>query len=143
MSAAHKFVFLFFLKYPKIYFLKIIYEPQSGERIGYSFQKQINYPYKCPPPRILLIHQGNTQIGKKLVNCSYFSSFLFLFYFKMEMKKFACAVLVIAASMSVALAHVDHEAPAPAPASDATVALPTLGSLLGASLVSIIALYRH
>ena len=61
----------------------------------------------------------------------------------MEMKKFACAALVVAASMSAAFAHADHEAPAPAPASDATAALPTLGSLVGASLLSILALYMH
>ncbi|KAM7474561.1 hypothetical protein LguiB_021804 [Lonicera macranthoides] len=46
-----------------------------------------------------------------------------------------------AASMSAALAQID--APAPAPASDASVALPALGSLVGASLLSIVALYLH
>ncbi|KAM7474550.1 hypothetical protein LguiB_021793 [Lonicera macranthoides] len=59
----------------------------------------------------------------------------------MEMKKIACAALVAAASMSAAVAHV--EAPAPAPASDATVALPVIGSLVGASLLSVFALYMH
>ncbi|KAM7470306.1 hypothetical protein LguiA_008489 [Lonicera macranthoides] len=59
----------------------------------------------------------------------------------MEMKKIACAALVAAASMSAVLAQT--EAPAPAPASDATAALPALGSLVGASLLSIVALYMH
>ena len=59
----------------------------------------------------------------------------------MEMKKIACAVLVAAASMSAAVAQI--EAPAPAPASDATVALPAIGSLIGASILSVFALYMH
>ncbi|KAM7474562.1 hypothetical protein LguiB_021805 [Lonicera macranthoides] len=59
----------------------------------------------------------------------------------MEMKKIACAALMAAASMSTVLAQT--EAPAPAPASDATAALPALGSLVGASLLSVVALYMH
>ncbi|KAM7474551.1 hypothetical protein LguiB_021794 [Lonicera macranthoides] len=59
----------------------------------------------------------------------------------MEMKKIACAALIAAASMSAALAQT--EAPAPAPASDATAALPALGSLVGASLLSVFALYMQ
>lgn len=59
----------------------------------------------------------------------------------MEMKAIACATLVAAASMSATLAQV--EAPAPAPASDAYAVLPALGSLVGASLLSIFALYMQ
>ncbi|KAM7470292.1 hypothetical protein LguiA_008475 [Lonicera macranthoides] len=59
----------------------------------------------------------------------------------MEMKKIACAALVAVVSMSAALAQT--EAPAPAPASAATVALPALGSLVGASLLSVFALYMQ
>lgn len=59
----------------------------------------------------------------------------------MEMKKFVCAALVAAASVSAVMAH---EAPAPAPApSAATAALPALGSLVGASLLSFFAYYMH
>ncbi|CAL5379884.1 unnamed protein product [Camellia sinensis] len=58
----------------------------------------------------------------------------------MEMKKVACATLVAAASMSAALAA---GSPAPAPTSDATAALPAVGSLIGASIVSFFAFYMH
>ncbi|GMP41804.1 hypothetical protein ACSBR2_017420 [Camellia fascicularis] len=58
----------------------------------------------------------------------------------MEMKKIACAALVAAASMSAALAA---DSPAPAPTSDATAALPVVGSLIGASIVSFFAFYMH
>ncbi|VVB06069.1 unnamed protein product [Arabis nemorensis] len=70
----------------------------------------------------------------------------------MEMKKIACGVLFAAASMTAvmaldinnAMAPVDMEAPAPAPAaSAASVALPALGSLVGASLVSLFSYYLH
>lgn len=57
----------------------------------------------------------------------------------MEMKKFVCAALVAAASVSAVMAH---EAPAPAP-SAATAALPAIGSLVGASLLSFFAYYMH
>ncbi|CAI9103119.1 OLC1v1001560C1 [Oldenlandia corymbosa var. corymbosa] len=60
----------------------------------------------------------------------------------MEMKKIACAALVAAASMSAVLAL---EAPAPAPAahSGADAALPAVGTLVGASLLSFFAYYMH
>ncbi|KAM7509017.1 hypothetical protein LguiA_019470 [Lonicera macranthoides] len=63
----------------------------------------------------------------------------------MEMKKVACAALVVAASMCTAMAEIETPAPAPAPApaSHATVALPALGSLVGASLVSFFAFYMN
>ncbi|XP_017976623.1 PREDICTED: arabinogalactan peptide 23 [Theobroma cacao] len=59
----------------------------------------------------------------------------------MDMKKISCAVIVAAASMSAVLASTDN-APAAAPgpaASAASSALPVLGSLVGASLVSFFA----
>ena len=58
----------------------------------------------------------------------------------MEMKKVACAVLVAAASMSAVMAQ-EVAAPAPSPTSDASTGLPFVGSLVGASLVSLIAFY--
>lgn len=59
------------------------------------------------------------------------------------MKKISCAVLVVAAvSMSSALAAASP-APAPGPSSDATAALPVIGSLVGASLVSFFAYYLN
>nr|GMD90010.1 arabinogalactan protein 23-like [Ipomoea batatas] len=66
----------------------------------------------------------------------------------MEMKKIACAALVAAAaSMSVAMATDAASTPAaasaPSPASDAVAALPAIGSLVGASLVSFFAIYMH
>ncbi|KAH7863558.1 hypothetical protein Vadar_019112 [Vaccinium darrowii] len=57
----------------------------------------------------------------------------------MEMKKIVCAALVAAASVSAVLAQ---EAPAPAP-SAASAALPAVGSLVGASLLSFFAYYMH
>lgn len=67
----------------------------------------------------------------------------------MEMKKIACAVLVAAASMSAVLAS---EGPAMAPSptttggaahSAANAALPAVGTLVGASLLSVFAYYLH
>ncbi|KAF8022300.1 hypothetical protein BT93_G2449 [Corymbia citriodora subsp. variegata] len=58
----------------------------------------------------------------------------------MEMKKIACAVLFAAASVSAVMAQ---EAPAPSPTSGASVSLPVVGSMVGASLVSFIAYYLH
>ncbi|KAL0786161.1 hypothetical protein Bca101_002407 [Brassica carinata] len=53
----------------------------------------------------------------------------------MEMKTIACGVLFAAASMTTVMAT-DVGAPAPGPAaSGASVAVPALGSLVGASLV--------
>merc|ERR1712176_1243855 len=60
---------------------------------------------------------------------------------KMEMKKIACAVLVAAASMSAVLA--ESPAPAPEAASSAYAALPTVGTIVGASLASFFAYYMH
>lgn len=61
----------------------------------------------------------------------------------MEMKKIACVVFVAAASMSAVMAQSPEASPAPAPASDAIAALPALGSLVGASIMSFFALYTH
>ncbi|KAJ1259154.1 hypothetical protein BS78_10G132400 [Paspalum vaginatum] len=55
----------------------------------------------------------------------------------MEMKKVACAILV-AASATVALAA---EAPAPAPTSASSAAIPAVGAVLGASVLSFFAYY--
>ncbi|XP_038724168.1 arabinogalactan protein 23-like [Tripterygium wilfordii] len=60
----------------------------------------------------------------------------------MEMKKVACAVLFAAASIS-AVAASESPAAAPAPHNAASVSLPAVGSLVGASLVSFVAYYLH
>ncbi|KAK4757934.1 hypothetical protein SAY87_019235 [Trapa incisa] len=64
---------------------------------------------------------------------------------RMEMKKIACAVIfAAAASMSaVVAAEVPSAAPAPSPSSGAAAALPAVGSLIGASVVSLAAYYLH
>ncbi|KAL7168945.1 hypothetical protein ACSBR2_034052 [Camellia fascicularis] len=59
----------------------------------------------------------------------------------MDMKKIACAVLISAASMSAVFAEVSS--PAPAPTSDAALALPVVGSLVGASVLSFFAMYLN
>ncbi|KAI3982287.1 hypothetical protein MKX01_037820 [Papaver californicum] len=60
----------------------------------------------------------------------------------MDMKKISCAVLIaVAASMNVALAVEEVNAPAPAPINAAALNVPFLGSLVGASLVSILGFY--
>ncbi|OAY40050.1 arabinogalactan protein 23-like [Manihot esculenta] len=62
----------------------------------------------------------------------------------MEMKKIACAIIFTAASMSAVMAvevPSPSPSPAPAPTSAATANLPVVGSLIGASLASLIALY--
>ncbi|PSS10002.1 Arabinogalactan peptide 23 like [Actinidia chinensis var. chinensis] len=60
----------------------------------------------------------------------------------MEMKKIAFATLVAAvASMSAAMGATDS--PAPAPANDATASFPTIGTLVGASLLSFFTYYMH
>ncbi|PIN18772.1 hypothetical protein CDL12_08558 [Handroanthus impetiginosus] len=62
----------------------------------------------------------------------------------MDMRKIAYAALIAAASMSaVATAGVHTDAPAPAPSNDAITALPVVGSLVGASVLSFFALYMH
>lgn len=62
----------------------------------------------------------------------------------MEMKKIAYAVIFAAASMSaVVAAEGPSAAPAPSPTSDAAAALPAVGSLIGASIVSLVACYLH
>ncbi|CDP07754.1 unnamed protein product [Coffea canephora] len=61
----------------------------------------------------------------------------------MEMKNIACAVLVAAASMSAVLAESQAPAPAPAAANNAYAALPAVGTIVGASLVSFFAYYMH
>ena len=61
----------------------------------------------------------------------------------MEMKKIACGVVLAAASMTAVMAA-EVGAPAPGPAaSGASVAVPALGSLVGASLVSLFAYYLN
>ena len=84
---------------------------------------------------------------------------------KMEMKKIACVMIFVAASMSVVMASATNaahstpashteapghaEAPASAPTPDgaatsgAVAAMPSLGSLVGASLLSLVAYYLH
>ncbi|RZC77459.1 hypothetical protein C5167_045876 [Papaver somniferum] len=60
----------------------------------------------------------------------------------MDMKKISCAVLIaVAATMNVALASEEVHAPAPAPTNAAGLNVPVLGSLVGASLVSILGFY--
>ncbi|KAI3984363.1 hypothetical protein MKX01_011317 [Papaver californicum] len=60
----------------------------------------------------------------------------------MDMKKITCAVLIaVAATMNVALAAEEVIAPAPAPINAAALNVPVLGSLVGASLVSILGFY--
>ncbi|XVE76702.1 hypothetical protein DITRI_Ditri13aG0002700 [Diplodiscus trichospermus] len=61
----------------------------------------------------------------------------------MEMKKTACAILFAAASMSAVMAEVAAPAPAPTATSDASASLPVVGSIVGASVVSIIAYFLH
>ncbi|KAF5752668.1 hypothetical protein HS088_TW01G00584 [Tripterygium wilfordii] len=60
----------------------------------------------------------------------------------MEMKKVACAVLFAAASISAVMAS-ESPAEAPAPHNGASMSLPAVGSLVGASLVSFVAYYLH
>lgn len=60
----------------------------------------------------------------------------------MEMKKIACGVVFVAASMTAVMAA-EVGAPAPGPSSGASVAVPALGSLVGASLVSFFAYYLN
>ncbi|KAE9617307.1 hypothetical protein Lalb_Chr03g0033991 [Lupinus albus] len=55
----------------------------------------------------------------------------------MEMKKVACAVLFAAASISAVAAAAEVPAPAPGPSSGAT----TIGSFIGASVLSFVAYY--
>ncbi|KAI3982286.1 hypothetical protein MKX01_037819 [Papaver californicum] len=61
----------------------------------------------------------------------------------MDMKKISCVVLlVVATSMNAALVGATNvQAPAPAPISGVAVAMPVVGSLVGASLVSFFAFY--
>lgn len=59
------------------------------------------------------------------------------------MKKISCVVLIAAASMSAALAAEEVLAPAPGPSSAAQATLPVLGSLVGASVLSFFAFYKH
>ncbi|KAI3448909.1 hypothetical protein Pfo_005574 [Paulownia fortunei] len=64
----------------------------------------------------------------------------------MEMKKIACTALIAAAaSMSAAVATTiaDAPTPTPVPISDAVVALPAVGSFVGATILSFFALYMH
>ncbi|KAG7025661.1 Arabinogalactan peptide 23, partial [Cucurbita argyrosperma subsp. argyrosperma] len=61
----------------------------------------------------------------------------------MEMKKIACAALFAAATVTAVVASDESLSPAaaPGPSSAASAALPALGSLVGASLVSFVAFY--
>ncbi|CAK9310258.1 unnamed protein product [Citrullus colocynthis] len=63
----------------------------------------------------------------------------------MEMKNFACAALFAAATLSAAVAADESLSPAaaPGPSSAASAALPALGSLVGASLVSFVAYFLN
>lgn len=67
---------------------------------------------------------------------------------RMEMKKIALAALFIAASMIAALAHEGHDhdlspAASPEQSGGASADLTLVGSLIGASLASLIAYYLH
>ncbi|KAG9133847.1 hypothetical protein Leryth_017939 [Lithospermum erythrorhizon] len=63
----------------------------------------------------------------------------------MEMKKVAFTILIAAASISAAVAANGSpvSAPAPAPTSDAITALPAVGSLVGATILSFFAICMH
>ncbi|KAL8495981.1 hypothetical protein ACS0TY_019919 [Phlomoides rotata] len=61
----------------------------------------------------------------------------------MDMKRIAYTALIAAASMSAAATAAVTEAPAPGPSADAVVALPAVGSLVGASILSFFALCMH
>ncbi|KAH7560557.1 hypothetical protein JRO89_XS10G0042900 [Xanthoceras sorbifolium] len=78
-----------------------------------------------------------------LVGASVLSLFALCFHYlpTMDMKKISCTVLIVAASMTnVALASRDVLAPAPAPAGEASGASAAVGSLVGASVLSLFAL---
>ncbi|KAL7158145.1 hypothetical protein ABFS83_02G122300 [Erythranthe nasuta] len=61
----------------------------------------------------------------------------------MDMRKIAYAALIAAVSVSAVVAA-ESPAPAPGPTSDAAVAaLPAVGSLVGASILSFLAFYMH
>ncbi|XP_022980143.1 arabinogalactan peptide 23-like [Cucurbita maxima] len=59
----------------------------------------------------------------------------------MEMKNIACTALFTAAAVTAVVASDESHSPAaaPGPSSAASAALPALGSLIGASLVSFVA----
>ncbi|XWS32548.1 hypothetical protein CRYUN_Cryun23aG0167300 [Craigia yunnanensis] len=61
----------------------------------------------------------------------------------MEMKKSACAVLFAAASLTAVMAEVASPAPAPTATSDASASFPVVGSIVGASVASLIAYFLH
>lgn len=96
-------------------------------------------------PSIFLRLQTPYQI--KAGSAKFFLSFIRVYFAvhcpkkkEMEMKKIACAILFAAASVSAVMAD-EVAAPAPSPASGASASLPIVGSLVGASLASFIALY--
>ncbi|KAJ7972247.1 Arabinogalactan peptide 23-like [Quillaja saponaria] len=63
----------------------------------------------------------------------------------MDMKKISCVALVAAASLSAALAATEVPAPAPGPGvktSGSSATLPIFGSLVGASILSFLALFQ-
>ncbi|GAB2295524.1 hypothetical protein Dimus_029689 [Dionaea muscipula] len=90
-------------------------------------------------------------IAKIISSTNELINFLAIFNKKKErkMNKFCCGVLVAAAaSLSVALASESSmsldSAPAPAPSSGSPSTVPAImGSMLGASLVSLAAYYLH
>lgn len=60
------------------------------------------------------------------------------------MKKIICSVLIGAASMSAAMAQLSpSEAPTPLPTSDVAAALPSIGTMIGATLLSFYSYYIH
>ncbi|KAK9125400.1 hypothetical protein Scep_014246 [Stephania cephalantha] len=61
----------------------------------------------------------------------------------MDMKKITCAFLVAAAAATMTAAETMSPAAAPGPASGSSVAVPVIGSLLGASLLSFFAAYMQ
>lgn len=62
----------------------------------------------------------------------------------MDMKKVSCALIIAAASMSAAMASVEvpASAPGPAAAGESSGAVPLVGSLIGASILSFFALFQ-
>ncbi|KAK7267344.1 hypothetical protein RIF29_20013 [Crotalaria pallida] len=69
-----------------------------------------------------------------LHTCSHISSI-------MDMKKVTCVVLIAATSLSAAFAA-SAEVPAPAPSPSSNASITIVGSLVGASLLSFIALFQ-
>ncbi|XP_043693330.1 caffeic acid 3-O-methyltransferase-like [Telopea speciosissima] len=100
-----------------------------------------------------MLSKGAGFIGFKLIACvnhwvmEFYKTHIHIgFYLPntsiMDMRKIACVVIVAAASMSAVMAHHDESpAPAPAPTNAATVGLPLVGTMVGASVLSFLTFY--